>query len=184
MPREVWSHCLWNCSGGTWVWPLGTGFGVMLIQDLKYIKAEILRYQFRKHRKSEAVKCILWYYNQKSIIIFMAFPCSFFPFPSALDWEYYQSFSWQNALTRITFRAAQWSLLLQHWHSLHSCFALSELFQWNFSGKSWLKSDWNFTSTIIFDNFNTEIKINTKYSHKKVKAVLSQQKTTLKVFIL
>lgn len=97
----------------------------------------------------------------------MVFPCSFFPFPSALDWEYYQSFSWQNALTRIIFRAAQWSLLLQHWHSLPSCFALSELFQWNFSGKSWLKSDWNFTSTIIFDNFNTEIKINTIYSHKK-----------------
>ena len=31
LPREWWSRCLWECSGGVWMWPLGTGFGVLLL---------------------------------------------------------------------------------------------------------------------------------------------------------
>ena len=31
LPREWWSRCLWECSGGVWMWPLGTGFGVLLV---------------------------------------------------------------------------------------------------------------------------------------------------------
>lgn len=27
LSRDVWSRCLWECSGRVWMWPLGTGLG-------------------------------------------------------------------------------------------------------------------------------------------------------------